>query len=93
MVTQVGSDGDGTNGWVSDAQLAAQIAVLNAAFAPLQVTYVAAGVNRIKGQPQWWCVPGHWCNGQVMLVACEHTDRTATAMHGRCQNQRLYLQL
>jgi hypothetical protein len=38
---------------------------LNTAFAPLLVTYVAAGVNRIKGQPQWWCVLCQWCQSVV----------------------------
>ena len=52
---QVGSDGDALNGWVSDAQLAAQIAALNVAFVPFSISFVAAGVNRIKGHREWWC--------------------------------------
>ena len=54
---QVGADGDAANGWVSDAQLATQIAVLNAAYAPLQVSFVAAGVQRLKGHSEWWYAP------------------------------------
>ena len=54
-VAQVGADGDALNGWVSDAQLAAQITALNVAFAPLAVTFAAAGVSRIKGHREWWC--------------------------------------
>ncbi len=55
---QVGADGDALNGWVSDAQLAAQITSLNLAFAPLAVTFVAAGISRIKGHGEWWCAHG-----------------------------------
>ncbi len=59
----MGADGDLANGWVSDAQLATQIAVLNAAYASLQVSFVAAGVQRLSGQSQWWCA----------LSACHNT--------------------
>ncbi len=59
---QMGADGDLANGWVSDAQLATQIAVLNAAYASLQVSFVAAGVQRLSGQSQWWCATFACCD-------------------------------